>query len=268
MVLIFVLCLVLGTVFNLAASLFIDSEQLPMLALGLKSIIVILGSVAIMRLLFKADRLLKLGWSETRKVKLSLAGGVFGIALVLVSFTIVFIVGEVDVVSLRLDRTILASFAVLTIVALIDTITEEVLFRGYVQEMIKSDFGVWPAILLSAVPFAILHSLGHDIFSHPLVIINLALAGVFLALLREWSGSLWLPIGVHFTWNAFNRLFGESDRIITTEFGPNEWISGGMNGFENGLANTLIMITVVVVLSFRLKKDRSSKPAVPLSTSQ
>ncbi|MDF2714548.1 MAG: hypothetical protein K0R28_1473 [Paenibacillus sp.] len=211
-----------------------------------------------MLLLFKGDRRIPLGLQGNRKAALFTGGSIYGILLVLITVAAVYCVGETKIVDYSLEQAVWVSFGLLALIALCDTFTEEILLRGYIQGIIKAHYGVWTGILLSAVPFAVLHSLGHDVFSHPFDLLNLTLAGVFLALLRELSGSLWLPIGVHFTWNAFNNAFDTKDSFVQIEFGPNEWISGGALGFENGLANTLIMLTIIVVLGFRLKRDRAA----------
>ncbi|GFN29785.1 CPBP family intramembrane glutamic endopeptidase [Paenibacillus xylaniclasticus] len=257
-VLTFAICTGLSAIFNVLMMVFIDAEEMPHILNGPKSFFVILGAVILMLLIFKKDRSLSLGLAGNRKPFLLLSGSLYGIVLVLVSFIAVFIVGEADFESFGISQAIFASMGVAAILALCDSITEEILFRGYIQEMIKRSFGIWSGIIISAIPFAALHALGHDVLSNPLVLINLALAGVFLALLREMTGSLWLPIGFHFAWNTVNRFIGTEDSLIQIQLGPNEWISGGSQGFDAGLANTLIMTTLIVVCSFWLSRVRKS----------
>lgn len=263
-ILAFGICIVLGILFNLMLKVIMpDPDQLPeqlvYLTNGPKSLFVILGATAIMLAIFKRDREWPLGLQGPGRLSLSAKGFFYGILLMMVTIIAVYCVGEASIVSYDVQATVLTTLAVGIFLALCDTFTEEILFRGYIQGMVKASYGPWAAIVVSSVPFSISHSLGHDVLSHPFELLNLVLAGIFLALLRELTGSLWLPIGMHFAWNGFNRLFGEAGRLITVEFGPNEWISGGAGGFENGLANTLIMLTIIAILGLRLNRGRAGQ---------
>lgn len=262
MVLAFGICMVLSVAFNVVVMLVLpDPETLPehlvKLLNGPKSLFVILGAMVLMLLLFDRNRSWTFGWQGPRKLPLFSIGSLSGVMLVLLTVAAVYCAGEAEVVSYSFDSAIWVSFLVTTFLAACDAITEELLFRGYMQGMVKSNYGAWAAILLSTVPFAVSHALGHDVFSNPIILLNLALAGMFLALLRELSGSLWLPIGFHFAWNSFNDVFGTADSFITLRMGPNDWISGGTLGFDNGVANTFIMLVLIVVLSFKLKRERA-----------
>ncbi len=102
-------------------------------------------------------------------------------------------------------------------------IWEEILFRGVVLGAFLRHARVWQAVVLSALSYAALHFtrsrveivepvwwsgllLQWDARSHVLAWSNLdsflALfsAGVVLAFLRVWTGSLWAPIGMHAGW--------------------------------------------------------------------
>lgn len=101
-----------------------------------------------------------------------------------------------------------------------------------------------------------LHSLGHDIFANPFYVFNLVLGGLFLALLREISGSLWVPIGVHISWNTFNSLIGTESSIITIQ-STNDIISGGKFGIGDGLGYTILYVVIVAAQVYLLKKKNT-----------
>jgi membrane protease YdiL (CAAX protease family) len=84
----------------------------------------------------------------------------------------------------------------LLVVALIPAVSEELLFRGYLQRMLHS----WTknphtAILISATVFSALHMQLEGFIPRFLL-------GALFGYLLYWSGSLWLPIAAHFTNNA------------------------------------------------------------------
>lgn len=119
----------------------------------------------------------------------------------------------------KLDEWMLRALVTGVVVA----IWEEILFRGVLFGAFLRHARVWQAAFLSALIYAVLHFtrsrleivepmwwsgllLQWDALSHVLAWSNLdsflALfsAGVVLAFLRVWTGSLWAPIGMHAGW--------------------------------------------------------------------
>lgn len=252
------ICFLLSIIFNLVMSVLVPDpdtwpKELARMINVPKSLFVVLGAVMVILYLVERGREWQLGFESTRKISLSIAGLLMGSALVLATFVAIYFAGEAQIISYSMQSAIWIAFAITGFTSLCDTISEEVLFRGYLQGMIKSAYGSWAGIIISAIPFALLHSLGHDVFSNPLILINLALGGLFLALLREVSGSLWMPMGAHLSWNWFNDVVGVENSFVIIELGQNELISGGIAGFSKGLANTFIMVFVIAVLAYRLR---------------
>lgn len=255
------LCILLGMIFNGVLWILLPDpnewpEVLTRLINGPKSLFVVLGAVIIMLLVVERRRTWSLGLKVSSKASRTAIGIFYGILLVLLTFLALYLIGEVKINTYSLESGVLIVFMVSAFLAICDTTSEEIMFRGYLQGMIKSSYGYGASVLASSVPFALLHSLGHDIFSNPLTVVNLFLAGIFLALLREVTGSLWMPMGFHFAWNLFNDVFGPANSLIVLEWGQNEWISGGPDGFSKGFANTLIMLTVILVLAYRFQKEQ------------
>lgn len=83
----------------------------------------------------------------------------------------------------------------LLLVAVTPALCEEVFFRGYVQRNLERAFGVGAAILSTGVLFGLLHL-------RPSQLLPLTLLGAYLAYLTWRTGSLWIPIAVHFFNNA------------------------------------------------------------------
>ncbi|HEV8370898.1 MAG TPA: CPBP family intramembrane glutamic endopeptidase [Pyrinomonadaceae bacterium] len=137
--------------------------------------------------------------------------------------------------------------AVLFVIA---ALAEEAMFRGYALQTLSRAKLAWLGILLTSVPFA----MGH--FWNPNVVrgvtfINTTLAGVWLAIAYLRTRSLWLPLGVHWSWNwALGALFGlpvsglnlvSHPLLQGKDLGP-AWITGGSYGIEGGAAGTIALI--------------------------
>jgi hypothetical protein len=88
----------------------------------------------------------------------------------------------------------------LALLVLVNSITQEVLVRGYVLQTIERSFGGAAAVLVSSLTFTGLHA-GALVEGGILPGFNLFAAGLLLGVAFTTTRTLWLPIGLHFSWN-------------------------------------------------------------------
>jgi uncharacterized protein len=135
--------------------------------------------------------------------------------------------------------------------------SEEALFRGYPLQTMTRARLAWVSIVLTAALFGQAH------LNNPNVIpgftfVNTALAGVWLALAYLRTRSLWLPLGLHWSWNwMMGAVFGlpvsgiskitPAPLFKSFETGPH-WLTGGNYGIEGGAACTVALIISTVWL--------------------
>jgi membrane protease YdiL (CAAX protease family) len=107
---------------------------------------------------------------------------------------------ELEDAQMALIENILASdisvWASIFALAVTPAICEELLFRGYLQRQLERSFGVAGGIIVTGVLFGLYHF-------RLTQAIPLAVLGIFLGWLVWRTGSLWIPILVHFCNNAF-----------------------------------------------------------------
>ncbi len=91
-----------------------------------------------------------------------------------------------------------AWWLILLVAAVGAPFAEEMLFRGFLYGMLRrSEFGVWGSAILTSALWSALHP-SYSMYG----IAGIAVIGVYLAYLRERSGSLVLPIACHGAYNA------------------------------------------------------------------
>jgi uncharacterized protein len=120
-------------------------------------------------------------------------------------------------------------------------ITEEALYRGYLQATLTRGIGFWPAAISLSLLFGAAHlqNAGETVPG----IIGVILHGLFYCLLVRLKGSLWLGIGFHAAWNwAQSYLYGTAQsghlmqgHLFVTRASGDALISGGSAGPEGSL---------------------------------
>lgn len=116
--------------------------------------------------------------------------------------------------------------------------TEETLFRGYLQYTLARGIGFWPAALLLACLFGFAHTgnSGENKFGAAAA----GLFGLFLSFTLKRTGSLWWAIGFHTAWDyaeSFIYSVPDSGQMVTghllsSRFAGPAWITGGTVGPE------------------------------------
>jgi membrane protease YdiL (CAAX protease family) len=146
--------------------------------------------------------------------------------------------------------TLLATLGILVVAAA----TEELIFRGFLLQVLIDGLGQWPAIIIMSVLFAAVHVGNPN--SSQLGILNTVAAGVLLSLAYVKTGSLWLPYAIHLGWNAgLGFVFGfplsgiDLASLWTTGTAGSETILGGGYGPEGGLLCTFVFSTAALMLN-------------------
>lgn len=142
--------------------------------------------------------------------------------------------------------------------------TEEIVFRGWLMQLIASRHGLWPAVVGNSVLFALMHA-GNIEPSKELIIglLNIVLFGLFISLYAAREGSLWGVCGWHAAWNWLLGLgFGleVSGQVVdatpliadlTTTPGSAWWLTGAAFGPEASVAVTAILLAGAAFLALR-----------------
>ena len=145
--------------------------------------------------------------------------------------------------------------------------SEEVLFRGYILENARKEWGVRPAVVLSSVVFALFHASNPGFGLLPLV--NLVLFGAGTALYRLYvdDGQLWGVFAIHTVWNWLQQVvFGLPNSgmtsasentlfLVTPNSALPDALWGGGFGPEGTLAASVVLLALI---AFSLRRARSA----------
>jgi membrane protease YdiL (CAAX protease family) len=142
---------------------------------------------------------------------------------------------------------------------------EELLFRGYLQSVLTSGMGFWPAAILLAILFGASHlnNPGEAKF-------GAASAGAFglvMAFSLWRTGTIWFAIGLHAAWDWGETFFySVPDSGLTAQghlfnswfHGP-QWLTGGSVGPEGSLLvfPVLLLMAVIIHVMFPARRTAS-----------
>ena len=151
---------------------------------------------------------------------------------------------------------------------------EEVLFRGYILENVRDQWGVRQAVVASSLAFGLLH------VSNPafgvLPFINLVLFGVATALYKIYvdDNQLWGVFAIHAIWNWLQQVvFGLPNSGIVSvpdsslfTLTPNTSLPavvwGGGFGPEGTLAATLVLLALIGACARRARRGQIKRRVV------
>ncbi len=134
---------------------------------------------------------------------------------------------------------------------------EELLFRGYAFTVLAERFGAAVAVAVTSVGFSLLHLTNPSVSAQSLLLV--ALAGVWLGLVRAVTGSLWAAYAAHLGWNVaivlglhapVSGLPFAAPGWTLVDRGP-AWATGGGWGPEGGLAAAVGMLAATAALVAR-----------------
>ena len=130
---------------------------------------------------------------------------------------------------------------------------EEMVFRGYAFQLLIRKLGPFATVLPVGVLFGLAHSFNPN--STMLSTVNTSLWGILIGYAFLRSHDLWLPIGLHYGWNAVLPLFGVNLSGLTIDITRYyyRWDltalwSGGDYGPEGGLLTTIFVIALFFAL--------------------
>ena len=249
---VFALIAVLGYVIFPTVMAFLGTPILVTAALGTFAAAAVANAV-VLRIYERAQLAdIGLGWTAAsrRNLSLGLLGGV-GSALVVIVGPI--LVRGADLVPLPNEHMQWPSLLFISIVLLFGAAGEEMLFRGYLFQVLVKAIGPFATMLPMAVLFGLAHSANLN-FTF-LALLNTVLWGIVLGYSFILSGDLWLPIGLHFGWNWTLPLLGVNLSGFTMgvtgysiHWNIGRLWSGGDYGPEGGLLTTAVLVLLVVYL--------------------
>jgi uncharacterized protein len=187
-----------------------------------------------------------------------LAAAILGIGTIILYFS-----GHLLWLDVNADLSkLFIAFGMIVIIAF----SEELVFRGYILNNLMQSFNKWIALFISAILFALAHSLNPGV--NLLSVGGLFLAGILLGINYIYTKNLWFAILFHLSWNFFQgpilgyKVSGiDLPTLLEPEIKGDAAITGGDFGFEASMINILLLLIAISVLYFIYEKKYKT-PAI------
>jgi membrane protease YdiL (CAAX protease family) len=215
-----------------------------------------------------ANPLAALGLGGRHAWRLAAGGVGLGMAMICVGVAGTALVGHVRF-NLRMSGAVAGLIVVELFILSWGAMAEELAFRGYPFQRLVEAFGPWIAVLIMSALFGMAHLANpHSSFW---ALTNTILVGILLSVAYLRTGSLWLPWGIHFGWNAALGLGFGLPVSGLNEFavavhgraaGP-AWLTGGAYGLEGGALGTIAILLGFLPLLWGTRRVATHDPGTP-----
>ncbi len=183
---------------------------------------------------------------------------VIGVSLLLLA------AGELLFVTARMSWDLLSMVPLLAVAAFY----EEIVCRGYLFQNFLDIRQPLLGVAVTSVLFWLMHGFNDQVWSSPIISLNLFLGGVTLALAYRVSGNIWFPAALHMGWNyAQGGVLGLpiSGETLTglTRLAPgptsSRLLTGGSFGLEGSILLTGCEIGVIALFLRSVFKESGKK---------
>mgnify|MGYP002602952110 CR=1 FL=1 len=146
--------------------------------------------------------------------------------------------------------------------ALLNTAMQEMLVRGYLYQMIKSNGNIAAAIIVSTGLFTFAH--GGAFEAGILPVLNVITMSLFMTAVLEYTGSLIAPIVIHFLWNGVGAIIlggvslaEDYPHLLDMTIHGNPILSGGSCKIEGSII--VLFMNLTFLIGFVAAKKRRER---------
>jgi len=164
--------------------------------------------------------------------------------------------------------TLVTATAAWSVAFIVVGLSEEFVFRGYLQYTLTTGIGFWPSAILMSILFGAAHATnpGETIFG----LVSVVFFGLLFCLFLRRTGNLWWAVGFHTGWDWGQTFFyGVPDSgiapyhsLFSSVFNGPRWLTGGTVGPEASIFAPAALL-IVAVLFNRVYRQPAEPAAAP-----
>ncbi|HTC92765.1 MAG TPA: CPBP family glutamic-type intramembrane protease [Terriglobales bacterium] len=176
--------------------------------------------------------------------------------------------------SIALSGRALLHFTVLWAIAfLMVGISEEYIFRGYMQFVLTQGIGFWPAAIVTSLLFGLVHKTnqGESLAGLAAVVA----VGLLFCLTLRRTGNLWFAVGFHAAWDyAQTFVYGVPDsgepgigHLFNSRLEGPGWLTGGSVGPEGSWLSFVVLALAALFVAWLYPETKYPEPETASASS-
>lgn len=181
--------------------------------------------------------------------------GVFSFALILYTIFEITELKGINFSGLNLSQGI-GTILIILIGMTFAAFCEEVVYRGIIQNYLMKKFTLLKAIALSTLCFSLMH-IGR--YSDIITLIYILFPGLVFGYLFAKTKSLYMSIGMHFSWNVLCALLGKGKTVFNTPYVVILKVMSNNAVLYKGIASLSFFLVFLGVWLYFRKKEASLK---------
>lgn len=146
--------------------------------------------------------------------------------------------------------------------AFLNTVMQEMLVRGYLYQMLKSNYNIGIAVIVSTGLFTFAH--GGAFEAGILPVLNVITMSLFVTAVLEYTDSLIAPIVIHFLWNGVGAIIlggvslaEDYPHLFNMIISGNSILSGGSCKIEGSII--VLLMNLIFMVGFIMANKKKGK---------
>ena len=146
--------------------------------------------------------------------------------------------------------------------AFLNTVMQEMLVRGYLYQMLKSNYNTVAAVIVSTGLFTFAH--GGAFEAGILPVLNVITMSLFVTAVLEYTDSLIAPIVIHFLWNGVGAIIlggvslaEDYPHLFNMVISGNPILSGGSCKIEGSII--VLLMNLIFMVGFIMANKKKGK---------
>ena len=146
--------------------------------------------------------------------------------------------------------------------AFLNTVMQEMLVRGYLYQMLKSNYNIGIAVIVSTGLFTFAH--GGAFEAGILPVLNVITMSLFVTAALEYTDSLIAPIVIHFLWNGVGAIIlggvslaEDYPHLFNMVISGNSILSGGSCKIEGSII--VLLMNLIFMVGFIMANKKKGK---------
>ena len=143
--------------------------------------------------------------------------------------------------------------------AFINTVMQEMLVRGYLYQMIKRNYNIVSAVIVSTGVFTLAHGGAFEAGWIP--VLNVITMSLFMTAVLEYTDSLSVPVIIHFLWNGVGAIIlggvslaEDYPHVFNMVISGDPVVSGGSCKMEGSIV--VLFVNLILMTGFIAAKKR------------